>query len=123
MYNSAGVCAMSKQVVLNLPESVAGALGVRESDLAIEVLRRIIASLYAQDRVTLEAALRLTGMNPADFAALVVSLRLSVGGSEAEERNRLWGEICEMGRIAKETGLTEEDIKEQVRAVRNARGR
>lgn len=110
------------ELVVRLPEAVASALGVGGRQLETEVVRRVVASLYAQDRIGLCQALDLTGMTSGEFAGLVVSLRLSVGGSEAEKRGDVWSTLQEWGKIARETGLTPEEIDEEVRAVRNARG-
>lgn len=110
------------ELVVRLPEAVASALGVGGRQLEAEVIRRIVASLYAQDRIGLGQALDLTAMTPGEFAGLLVSLRLSVGGSEAEKRRDVWSTLQEWGKIARETGLTLDEIDEEVRAVRDARG-
>lgn len=125
MYNRYEVCAVPKRVVLTLPDVVSAALGTSDDELSSELLRRVLLSLYMQDRLSLEdvfEVLKRTGLTAGEFAALVVSLKRSVGDSDAEKRESLLAELQEWGRIARETGLTPEEVDEEVRAVRNARG-
>lgn len=116
-----GCSVVAKKIVVELPELVVNALGTEDAGLNVEVLRRVVASLYAQGRIELSQAVDLLGMSPGRFAALVVDLRLSVGESDAQERERLWAEVQRMAQVARDTGLTQEEVDEEVRAVRNAR--
>lgn len=125
MYNRYEVWTVPKRVVLILPDVVSAALGTSDDELSSELLKRVLLSLYMQDRLSLEdvfEVLKRTGLTAGEFAALVVSLKRSVGDSDVERRESLLAELQEWGRIAKETGLTPEEVDEEVRAVRNARG-
>ena len=125
VYNRYEVWAVPKKVVLTLPDVVSTALGASDEELSSELLKGLLLSLYMQGRLTLEDVFKVlerTGLTAGEFAALVVSLKPPVGGSDAEKRESLLAELQEWGRIARETGLTPEEVDEEVRAVRDARG-
>lgn len=86
MYNSRGVLVVPKAVVVEIPESVAEALGGKEAGLAPEVLKRLVAVLYAEGRFSLREAASYAGMGYWDFMEYLGSLGLGIPYGEKELR-------------------------------------
>jgi predicted HTH domain antitoxin len=78
---------MPKTVVVEVPEAVVEALGGRETELAPQVLRRLVAVLYAEGHFSLREAASYAGMTYWDFMEYLGSLGLGIpyGEKELEE--------------------------------------
>lgn len=78
---------MTRTVVVQVPEAVAEALGGKEAELAPEVLKRLVAVLYAEGRFSLREAASYAGMGYWDFMEYLGSLGLAIpyGEKEVEE--------------------------------------